>query len=279
MEVLINRRSGLGSSFVVYTFVPDSATFVGAPCVFMQDGTNWELKIFTSGTLTFNRNLAVDLFAVGGGGGGGAKVGGGGGGGYTATARNQYIPAEIGLTVTVGVGGAGSAANSTARASTGGASYVTLSGDVLVTANGGQGGDSGNGSANGRRGGGAGGSGGGGGSYGDNKIGGTGGTDGGNGTKGTYSSGNSAKAGTGGRGQGTTTRAFGESTGEIYSGGGGASGGGNAGDATGCDANLSSKETRFALPNRGGGGGGGYSTGPGAPGASGIVIIRNARGS
>ena len=80
------------------------------------------------------------------------------------------------------------------------------------------------------------------------------------------------------KGQGTTTRAFGESTGTLYAGGGGggsmdvtvatggAGGGGNGG--------ASSTMATSATPNTGGGGGGSkwYSTS--GAGGSGIVIVR-----
>lgn len=66
-----------------------------------------------------------------------------------------------------------------------------------------------------------------------------------------------------GKGQGTTTREFGEMDGTLYAGGGGSPGGDGGGNGE---------------VNTGGGGHpGGWTTG-GGPGGSGIVIIRNHRG-
>lgn len=100
---------------------------------------------------------------------------------------------------------------------------------------------------------------------------GNGGSDGGNGRN------NENGGEKGGTGQGTTTREFGESTGNLYAGGGGggydggagiggAGGGGNGGDENATPGQENS-----------GGGGGGNDSEPGANGGSGIVIIRNAR--
>ena len=95
---------------------------------------------------------------------------------------------------------------------------------------------------------------------------------------------------TAGSGQGTTTREFGDATGDLYAGGGsggqwmylnwpnpiaGGAGGGGAGGGKNSAA-------KSGTPNTGGGGGGGtptYSTtgisNSGGNGGSGIVIIRN----
>lgn len=119
---------------------------------------------------------------------------------------------------------------------------------------------------------------GGGGGTGDSAVGGSDGSDGG---AGTWS---------GGVGQRTTTREFGEATGTLYAGGGagggeytyspggtGGSGGGGHGGTGGGSNGVD------AIANTGGGGGGGGadnddSTGYGASGGSGILIIRNRRG-
>jgi len=71
---------------------------------------------------------------------------------------------------------------------------------------------------------------------------------------------NAEEGGTAGEGQGTTTREFSENTGELYA-TGGAQG---SGDGT---------------PNTGDGGGGTSVAGTGTSGGSGIVVIRNARGT
>lgn len=244
-----------------------------------QSGNNWELRLLTSGTLTLSKNTAVDLFLVGGGGGGGSGAswyygGGGGGGGYTRTVNKIRLTKSTGYTVTVGAGGASNTA--------GGASSAL--------------GYSAAGGATGKKGGvdrvgGAGGSGGGSGVYiGDDATYTSSGNGGSDGSKGgtTY--------GSGGSGQGTTTRAFGESGGELFSGGGGGGSGvstkwingyygtrnsgvnapGGAGGGAAGGARTGAGVS--AAANTGGGGGGGGSNGAaGGTGGSGIVILRNTR--
>ena len=231
----------------------------------------------------------ADIFCVGGGGGGsnGRSAsrdhygGGGGAGGYTTTANNVAVSGGQSLTVVVGAGG--SAGNN------GSASSVSRSGAVLCSANGGAGGETG--TSSGVQDGGDGGSGGGGGGASGNPgcSGGNGGSNGGNGAS-------AASASNGGSGQGRTTRAWGSSSGTLYSGGGGGgsnpattaktrpsggSGGGGAGGAR--DESGNAQRNGIAgTANTGGGGGGGagaqYSgsnpIGSGAAGGSGIVLIR-----
>ena len=108
----------------------------------------------------------------------------------------------------------------------------------------------------------------------------TGGSDGGNG---------SAGSGTAGKGQGTTTREFGEETGDLYAGGGGGgnvtgNSGGAGGAGGGANGSTNGVVGKDAAANTGGGGGGGGGTCPyycvyttGGSGGSGIVVIRNAR--
>lgn len=197
---------------------------------------NWKIRFLTSGTLTFtNLNGAdggIDVFLVGGGAKGlngtapsNEYYGSGGGGGYTSTKRGISVQANISYTITVGAeSGNTSAFNTTAK----GASGI----------NGGSGGAGG---------------------FWNAYVGVIyGGQDGANGNKRSeeYSL-------SGGTGQGTTTREFGESSGRLYSTGGAANRFANATENTG---------------NGGDGGKAGVSS-PGYAGGSGIAIIRNARGA
>ncbi|MBQ7092360.1 MAG: hypothetical protein IJN83_06880 [Clostridia bacterium] len=170
------------------------------------------LALLSSGTFTPIDDCTVDLFLVGGGGGGGAyysgsssylTYGGGGGGGYTLTELHEVLKSGESYPVVIGAGGAINAA--------GGA---TSFGAYSIA--GGQPGNSGS-SAN--TGGGAGGSGGGDGAwsqYTTSSNGYAGGVDGNDGsgpaTPNSYHY--------GGKGQGSTTRAFGESDGELFASGG-----------------------------------------------------------
>ena len=88
-----------------------------------------------------------------------------------------------------------------------------------------------------------------------------------------------AESGRRGIGQGTTTREFGESTGDLYSGGGSGAergntttiiAGGSGGGGTGGNGGA-------GTANTGGGGGGSTAQSGGGAGGSGIVIIRNHR--
>lgn len=262
-------------------------------------------KTFTAtGSYTIPAGYSrMDIFCVGGGGGGGGggtassnyhgDSGGGGGGGYTKTVTAIAISSGQSLAVVVGSGGAGGEKGGTSSNSggdsgySGGTSSVTRSGTVLCSASGGGGGR--NIYA------GAGGSGGGSGSSGGNASyydGGSGGTNGGEGS-----------SSWGGKGQGTTTRAWGSASGTQYSGGGGGGGtggrttggaGGDRGGGRGGDGmraiSSSSEGTKWYGPTAGtagsantggggGGGGGGCRGGArrganGANGGSGIVLIK-----
>ena len=85
-----------------------------------------------------------------------------------------------------------------------------------------------------------------------------------------------------GKGQGTTTREFGESTGTLYAGGGGAGGNGSAqakgGSGGGGNGAWNGNQPTSGAANTGGGGGGMYYnlTNVGK-GGSGIAVIRNHR--
>ena len=224
--------------------VLDSApkfTYTGTYEYIDDGGGNWRIKFLTSGTLTLKNKITVDVFLVGGGGGGrSASNGGGGGGGYTHTERKMEIKPGS-YPVVIGAGGYADADGNPSTfnglsANGGGKGYVSGS-----TGHGGNGGSGGG-------------------------LKGNGGSDGGDGA---------SDYGRGGKGQGTTTREFGESSGELYAGGGGGSstisqtftggagGGGNGGG-----------EITAGTPNTGGGGGAGNLGVNAAGGGSGIVIIR-----
>lgn len=226
----------------------------------------------SSGTFTVPSGVTkIDVFAVGGGGCGqngttGRNYEGGRGGcsGYTATKKSISVSAGRQYAVTVGAGGkyssysGGSFSVSTPGSSSFGsiltAQFGDPTSDKLSSSNwfGGSGG-------------GAGGT--------ESRTGQAGGSNGSDGVNG-YD---------GGNGQGTTTRAFGESNNTLYAGGGGggagtqggtgaggAGGGGNGAGQGGTGANGSAGTGS-------GGGGGGYrssSTCFGGNGGSGCVIVR-----
>ena len=241
------------------------------------------LKLKTSGVLTLSKDCVADVFVVGGGASGSARqtndvyqAAGGGGGGYTKNSRVQFSK-NTEYSAIVGAGGAKVYAPSQGEISgnVGGSSSING-----VIADGGKTGSK-------KYIGGDGGSGGGGGnaaSY-DTSTVSAGGSDGSNGNAGISNS--SGKQNAGGIGQGTTTRAFGESTGELFSGGGGganrrssygtyAPAGGDGGGGSGA---CSARETDAGfyagdgVENTGGGGGGGIYGGSGA-GGSGVILIR-----
>lgn len=263
------RRLALRSGGGV--FGEDAFSYTGECLFFAEDNGNWRLKLLTSGVLTLLRKTKVDIFAVGGGGGGGngndGSYGGqGGGGGYTATVKAQSLAKNVPYTVTIGAGGAAH--------TRGGASSF----GELCTAQGGWYG------ANGGDGGSAGGSGGGvPGSTANTwakRAGGAGGSDGSDGltTNEIYTA--------VGKGQGTTTRAFGDADGELYAGGGGGGGtwgakssgpGGAGGAGGGGNGNRFRMDGLPGETNTGGGGGGGGGHNAGGAGGSGIVILRSAR--
>ena len=211
------------------------------PITVSQD--NWKIRFLTSGTLTFtNLNGAENGIDVFlvGGGGNGETIRGARGGGGGYTKTVKGVSIAIATPYTVTIG-----------ASSGTSSAFGASANGASGADGGSGGGGG-GSSSGTPG--------------------NGGSNGGNGTAGNVSN--------GGTGQGTTTREFGESTGKLYSGGGGGSAAyaGAAGDSTaGAGANFGGA-AKNGVANTGGGGGGAYD-GTAGRGGSGIAIIRNARGA
>lgn len=196
-------------------------TYTGQYSFIDDGGGNWRIKFLTSGVLTWLKDTMIDVFLVGAGGGGKSESPqAGGGGGYTKTVKGVAIAKNAQYTIEIGVSGEAIDGGNTSA--------------FGVTAEGGKKGGShlGNG--------GNGGSGGGGYNV-------AGGIDGANG--------NSNNIYRGGTGQGTTTREFGEPTGDLYSSGG-------SGVFSGATAGAD---------NTGDGGDNGKA------GGSGIVVIRNAR--
>lgn len=267
---------GTGTGLPEFTFSGGEGTYI-----FTEEGNgDWNLKILSSGNLVFanlgNALGGVDVFMVGGGGGGGGRAGGGGG--YTKTLTQQVLQRGTTYQLVIGAGGAGGSYS--ANAADGGP--TTGFGE---TANGGKGGtlvDGGDGGS-------------GGGAYTAGIIAGAtnqalGGTDGGNGQT------TAGSPRTNGIGQGETTKAFKELTGDLYasggcgcsvdtndqyqksSGTGGASGYG--GYASGGNPTTGGEA---GAPNTGNGGGAGPArtggTGLAGSGGSGIIIIRNHRSS
>lgn len=250
--------------------------------VVRKDGV---VELLTSGTIVFLEPKVIDVFCVGGGGSGGffksgtgAQTGfGGGGGGYTATLRK--VNATGSYEVTIGAGGIAGQ-----RTGGGGASAF----GSLITANGGYGHQSTDSDLDMIRG--AKGGSGGGGGVSSNSDYGSGGFDGSDGERGYF-----PQTITGGKGQGNTTREFGESAGKLYSGGGGGgryisaqspvvSAGGSGGGGTGGWCGTSAFQAPAAgVANTGGGGGGGAigsdtnNIANGAAGGSGIVCFREAQ--
>lgn len=242
------------------------------------------VELLTSGTIVFLEPKVIDLFLVGGGGNGGffksgrgAQTGfGGGGGGYTATLRKVNVTGSY--EVTVGAGGIAGQTNGAGGASAFGG---------LITANGGYGHQSSSGDLDMIRG--ANGGSGGGGGVASNSDYGAGGSNGNDGERGYY-----PQTIIGGKGQGTTTREFGEANGKLYAGGGGGgryisaqspviSAGGSGGGGTGGWCGTANTQAAAAGVANTGGGGGGGAIGPdtsvnvpGASGGSGIVCFRDA---
>lgn len=207
----------------------------------------------------------IDLFLVGGGGSGGYafnsgssssyRGGGGGGGGYTATYKKVKVSSGTKISAVIGAGGSKGTTDGI-NGGDGGSTLLNVNG-VSYEALGGKGGG-----YNGQ--GGKGGSGAGSGHYSDG-IGGNGGSNGSDGLPGYYP---------GGLGQNTTTKAFGDTTGTLYA-GGGAGGGGYLGSKGTGGAGGGSRTDGQA--NTGGGGGGntnGYNRADVGNGGSGVAIIR-----
>ena len=238
-----------------YKIVNDSGTEITS-----TTSNNWNIRLLTSGTLTFTDlrgTSAIDLFLVGGGGGSNSKTvstdygtvhSGGGGGGYTKTQKSVSVSANSAISVSIGAGGGAGSSGGTTTVKVNGSSYSASGGSAggapwwnvsnTVCGSGGSGGSGGGAASSG------------------GFAGGSGGSNGGNGSGGRS---NVFPTSSAGSGQGTTTKAFGESSGELYSYGG--SGGGGTPPVVG---------TLAANTGHGGQGSGGS-------GYSGIAIIRGHR--
>nr|DAE35663.1 MAG TPA: Interferon alpha/beta receptor 1, Interferon Type III, Helical cytokine.9A [Caudoviricetes sp.] len=274
---------------VVKTYIPEiwpKYDYTGNATL-LKDNTEqgwWRIKFLSSGVLTWlSEDAEIDVFLVGGGASGSSS--GGGGGGYTATHKKVSMSKSQRVQIQVGAGGA--SGNRSSGNGGGASSFDSFSA---------------RGGSSSHNGGGSGGSGGGGSVTGLTKTAGAGGTDGGSGG-GYTSSGTYYREYPGGSGQGKTTREFGDSGADLYSGGGGGScrhsGGGSVTGAAGAGGGgtpILAATGRYtggtisdfffggkAGGGYGGGGGGGdsanavdYGNGGGS-GAQGICIIRNAR--
>lgn len=177
-----------------------------------SDGIKWRVKFLSSGTFTPLTNMLVDVFLVGGGGGKGYKGSsssgwgdpGCGGGGYTTTSKSIVLTANTEYAIVVGNGGTSTTSDGQSGGTSIGFNQQALGGKYgYYYKNGGYndytGGDGGSG--------------------GSTSTLALGGTDGGNGSAPSYPGSYSNHVV--GKGQGTTTREFGEPTGDLYASGGG----------------------------------------------------------
>ena len=189
-------------------------------------GGNWRIKFLSSGTFTPLKNMVVDAFLVGGGGASAGNYCGYGGAGYTTTVRSVVVAANTAYPIVVGAAGTqtytvqSDGGTSSAFSAVANGGHHSVSGDKTRKKTGANGGS------------------GGGGQYAD------GGTDGSDGATGDTA---------GGKGQGTTTREFGEADGDLYASGGG-------------------KNLKATVPNSGNGGY--YASQSSVNPADGIVVIR-----
>ena len=263
------------------------------------------IELYTSGTLTISKGI-YDVFAVGGGGSGArgsyyfwsdsdtsnATIASGAGSGYTKTWKKCSITGGKTF-VTIGSGGAAIPAETGNHGGqngySGGSTSVSFPGVGNLSASGGSGGACGNNwssekydpvySGPGGSGGSGGSVGGYNGMYNHTLILGAGGSDGSAGKDATYRN----TVTPGGAGQGTTTRAFGESSGTLYAGGGSgdawsrvtaADGGAGGGGKGAVYKSGKEEQPTDGLPNTGGGGGGGHHSTRSGGGGSGLMIIR-----
>ena len=257
----------VGSSYA-FTYTGD--------CEIVDDGNNsWRIRLLTSGDLTFSRNVFIDAFLVGGGGGGGTgcyyyACGSGGGGGYTLTKKQINLEANTAYPIVIGAGGKSYTDGESSKAF-GFTAAGGLHGQSSGAEKAGDGGSAGGKAAQ----------------YSPQPGASDGGDDPGGSAKGQRS-----KAGP--NGETGTTREFGEETGALYAGGGGASGyyhstsgavvpggaGGAGGGGTGGKVGETTDDSgrgSNGTNNTGGGGGGAWPANWGGTGGSGIVIIRNKR--
>ena len=221
-----------------------------------KQSTATSAEILTSTpNLMFSPAVATaDICSVGGGGGGFIS---GGGGGYVVTQKGIQRKAEPQDAI-VGAGGE-------PREDGGTTSFYGV-----VAAGGLKGGYNTTGPEGAGGSGGSGGGGHGGSTFVSDQKAGNGGSDGQDG-------GNGELGVAGGRGQGTTTKAFGDPDGRLLAGGGG--GGseklpGKGGLGGGGDGGGPGMPSMPGEPNTGGGGGGSMNSDTGSPGGSGIILVR-----
>jgi hypothetical protein len=287
------------STFSLYGLAATGTTPVIAPKasggnIIDYDGTYWIHTFLSSGTFTPQTSLNCDYLVLAGGAGGGRYGGGGGGAGgmrctVTATGGGGSLETPlavapgVGLTVTVGAGGAGSIDTAGNCFGYNGSNSVFST----ITSAGGGGGGGGYGATivSGRSGGSGGGT-----SFEVATAGGTASPSGqgfAGGARGTNEGGGGGGAGavgsntTGNGGNGVATSISGLSV--TYGGGGGSGGNvnpaGSGGTGGGGAGGYSTFPTQ-GTANLGGGGGGGYAdnggyvNNNGAQGGSGVVIIR-----
>ena len=247
------RRTSTGRNNIAWSTIPAGSTYN----ILNRTGTSrnniaWgNLNIpvpkgsqtFTAyGTFTVPSGVtSIQVFCVGGGAGGESNGEGGAGAGYTTNKTVSVTPGQS-ISVVIGAGGTGwivghvSSTRQTAGGSTSFGSLVTAAGGKITTVHQ-KGADGGSG-------------------------GGAGGVDPGRGgTNGSNGIGSTSFPNGGGRGQGTTTRAFGESNGTLYSTGG-----------DGSDSRGGAGYNKSA--NTGNGGDAGGSGKNGGNGGSGILLVR-----
>ena len=264
---VVANKAGEVTSRVATLTVKDpntSYTYTGDH-EFVDDGNgNWRVKFKSSGTLVFPSLGAwdgkLDVFLVGGGCAGGSGYwdagngyGKAGSGGYTTTQKSIYATANTAYSIVIGAGGQSAFAPGGNTSAFG----VAAGGGTKL----------------------AGGSGGG--AYGNREVN-NGGSNGGNGDPQDAANIGIDHWDSPGKGQGTTTREFGESTGTLYAGGGGAGGNGSrqavGGSGGGGNGAWNGNQPTSGAANTGGGGGGMYyGLTIVGKGGSGIVVIRNHR--
>lgn len=281
-------KNGKYKDPVVKNYTPEiwpKYEYTGNAELIKDSQEDWRIKFTSSGRLKWlSKTMNLDIFGVGGGGGGGAGNpssygaygGGGGGSGYTKTVKSISISYNQEIDIEIGAGGPSATKGGT-----------TKFGSVLSVDGGNPGGSNnysmpdGSGTYGGSGGdGGSGGSGG----YVSGLRQGNPGVDGGNATDGTVIGASSARI-PGGRGQGSTTKEFGESDKPIHAGGGQGNyfipnGGKFPPSGAGPSGSSGTGSTSQSSSGRGGGGyggGGGGGYGSGGRGSDGVVIIRNAR--
>ena len=260
MQIPVMRRGGgiIEANTNFRTVQDTTFSYTGDYVVVEDTATTWRIKFLTSGILTFYDNdIVIDIFGVGGGGAGAgynsaaSSPGGAGGSGYTSTVTNVSLAANEPYELIIGDG-----APQSDKKVLGQDGKPTIFGDNILIANGGLGGSysysrGGNGGSGGAR---------------STVKSTTGGIDGGNGTsKDTDGDNEPAYAG---KGQGTTTREFGEATGELY--------------AYGGNSYYYKTHTYDGDPNTGNGGDGSSGSsgdGHGGAGGSGIIVIRKSASS